>query len=73
MERTYSPTKTHQPTRAAGPYRWELAKVYLKRRKDETDWEAAFLLLDQALEVLKDDDERAIVRCDYVLWRCGVI
>lgn len=36
--------------------------MYLKRRKDDTDFIAALVLLEQALEVLRDDEERANVR-----------
>lgn len=36
--------------------------MYLKRRKDDTDFLAAVVLLEQALEVLPDDEERANVR-----------
>lgn len=49
-------------TRSAGQYRFELAKLYLMRRRDATDWEAAFLLLDQALEVLTEEESRTTVR-----------
>ncbi len=46
----------------AGTLRWELSRVYTKRDKDETDWMAACVLWEQALEVMADEEDRTQVK-----------
>lgn len=69
------PPSIHPTRSTAGQYRFELAKLYLLRRRDATDWEVAFLLLDQTLEVVAEEESRITV-CGCGAedgWLCGCI
>lgn len=69
------PPSIHPIRSTAGQYRFELAKLYLLRRRDATDWEAAFLLLDQTLEVVAEEESRITVGVCGAEdgWLCGCV